>query len=538
MKGGQLTQKERFLAISEAMERLGRVSYDYTCTFDRLFDAYQASDTQFRLQTSMRMESIDIDVRGATDVAEGLSLTEFENIVKSETVRVLLRSVETLKCYWSAVTGEIIEEISDRRKKRAVEIVTHLLSRSRTESAGLLWARVPVWMWSPVLSDFYPREAIDGGPEGGNALRTLSDVDDVASFARVAVVQDGADADTRESALKRWQGEAVPRLAEEQRCVARSVIDLGTKMLGEGGSTETVKGFATFFAERAAHAKGEREKTRRQKRDLVAKVNQYIDEPLTKGDTKSLTNTNHRDNGAALVARLEASERGGNGETKEGDEGVEGRVGLMREIEEWAKVLRKANPRRAAAEARAKKKEVVGSEHQKQRGVTLSRNGRWCARINVNGKEVALGTFDDQKDASLAYEDARRDRTPVPKKGVGGRLTVGNGGDRLVCNIQGCNSEYARQVGYTLRRGLAKHIKEKHSEGKDAEDIDELSSDLSVELSDSSDSGDSSACASLASPSLPVYPTVGESEGGTDDFSSDLSIESSDSGGLDDGSTF
>ena len=57
-------------------------------------------------------------------------------------------------------------------------------------------------------------------------------------------------------------------------------------------------------------------------------------------------------------------------------------------------------------------------------------------------------------------------------------------------------------------------------------------------MSDSSDSGDSSACASLASPSLPVYPTVGESEGGTDDFSSDLSIESSDSGGLDDGSTF
>ncbi len=41
------------------------------------------------------------------------------------------------------------------------------------------------------------------------------------------------------------------------------------------------------------------------------------------------------------------------------------------------------------------------------RGVSERKDGKWVARISVNGKKIYLGYFKSAKDASIAYENAR-----------------------------------------------------------------------------------------------------------------------------------
>jgi hypothetical protein len=42
----------------------------------------------------------------------------------------------------------------------------------------------------------------------------------------------------------------------------------------------------------------------------------------------------------------------------------------------------------------------------KYKGVSLERNGRWYARIAVDGKQMRLGTFGDEVEAARAYDAA------------------------------------------------------------------------------------------------------------------------------------
>jgi len=65
--------------------------------------------------------------------------------------------------------------------------------------------------------------------------------------------------------------------------------------------------------------------------------------------------------------------------------------------------LRPANQSQQSMNRRS----FAGSSSQ-FKGVSLKKNGRWCAYIQLNGKFTHLGTFADELEAALAYDAAAR----------------------------------------------------------------------------------------------------------------------------------
>lgn len=56
-------------------------------------------------------------------------------------------------------------------------------------------------------------------------------------------------------------------------------------------------------------------------------------------------------------------------------------------------------------------RDVTNQQNQfnrKVKGVTQRTNGKWRARIGINGKRISLGDFDTEEEARQAYLDAKK----------------------------------------------------------------------------------------------------------------------------------
>lgn len=65
---------------------------------------------------------------------------------------------------------------------------------------------------------------------------------------------------------------------------------------------------------------------------------------------------------------------------------------------------RKSNLRFCSRSDNAKNRKPWG--RSQYMGVTLRENGKWLAKININGKQVHLGVFIEEADAALAFDKA------------------------------------------------------------------------------------------------------------------------------------
>lgn len=84
---------------------------------------------------------------------------------------------------------------------------------------------------------------------------------------------------------------------------------------------------------------------------------------------------------------------------------VLGVVGMVDHINGNSLDNRFENLRKVEIQDNNKNKVRYANNTSGHTGVT-NRNGKWQARININGKEVALGTYVDKQDAIDAYSAA------------------------------------------------------------------------------------------------------------------------------------